>query len=281
MIHVEFGAMGTRVEAWCPDEPAGEALRGWFEEVEQVCSRFRDDSELTQVNRSSSPSVEVSEMLASVLEAGDRARAITAGLVDIGVGASVVSWGYDRSFELVTSLDRAPESHSRPAWRIESRTLTRSPGTHLDLGGVAKGWACDRSVEKGMATVVSAGGDIRSIDSRTVVPIIDPWGVVAARVPLGNGGLATSSTARRRWTVGTREVCHLVDPRTMEPVRTPILSASVLARTATEAEVGAKAVVMHGEDGLAWAAEADWIDSAVVVWHDGSVYATPGMVVAA
>jgi len=281
MIHISFRAMGTDVEAWCPGVEAGQQLRGWFEQVEQACSRFRYDSELSQINRSQDQSFALSEILAEVTQAGDRARDLTEGLVDIGVGAGVVDWGYDRTFELVRPLDRRPPRNVAPEWSIQARTLTRSLRTLLDLGGIAKGWACDRAVEQGMATVASAGGDIRSTDSRTTVPIVDPWGEIAARVPLGVGGLATSSIARRRWKAGDREVSHLIDPRTMEPVRTPVRSATVGSRAAVDAEIGAKAVLLHGDDGLAWATDADWIQSAIVVWHDGSVYATPGTVVAA
>ena len=216
-----------------------------------------------------------------MVRAGDRARELTDGLVDIGVGAGVVDWGYDRTFDLVRPLDHRPPRSPDPRWSLNSRILTRSPRTLLDLGGIAKGWACDQAVERGIATVVSAGGDIRSVDSRTTVPVMDPWGDIAARVPLGVGGLATSSVAKRRWKAGAREVSHLIDPRTMEPVRSPVLSSTVLASTAVDAEVGAKAVLLQGEEALAWAAAADWIESAIIVWHDGSVYATPGTVVAA
>jgi thiamine biosynthesis lipoprotein len=281
MIHIEFRAMGTVVEAWCPDESAGRLLEDRFEHLEQICSRFRKDSELSGINGSNGGRMDVSETLAEVLRAGDQARALTGGLVDIGVGMGVTSWGYDRTFDLVTSLDQAPSKSTVPEWSLEGRTLTISAGTQLDLGGVAKGWACDSAIDEGLATVVSAGGDIRSVDSRTVVPVIDPWGVVAARISLGSGGLATSSTTRRRWKVGTREVCHIIDPRTMAPAETPILSATVIAETALAAEVGAKAVLLNGDDGLTWAAGADWITAAIVIWHDGSVYATPGTEVAA
>ena len=124
------------------------------------------------------------------------------------------------------------------------------------------------------------GGDIRSDDPGTIVSVVDPWGEIAVRLRLGIGALATSSTTRRRWKAGDREVCHLIDPRTMAPIETPILSASVLVRSALEAEAAAKTVLLRGEDGLAWAAETAWVDAAVVVWHDGSVYATPGIEVA-
>jgi thiamine biosynthesis lipoprotein len=281
MIQVTFRAMGTGVEAWCADEASAAELRAWFEEVEAVCSRFRPDSELCRVNRSPSGVVVVSELFAEVMGAADRARGLSGGLVDAGVGAAVTGWGYGRSFELVQDLDEAPPPSPTPEWAIESRKLARPAQTRFDLGGIAKGWAADRAVEEGLAGVVSAGGDIRSVDPGTTVSVIDPWGATAVRIRLGAGGLATSSTARRRWKAGSREVSHLIDPRSMEPVTTPILSATVVAASAADAEVGAKTVLLRGEDGLAWAAEADWIDAAVVVWHDGSVYATPGIEVAA
>ena len=53
-----------------------------------------------------------------------------------------------------------------------------------------------------------------------------------------------------------------------------MLSATVVADTAVEAEAGAKAVLLHGVDGLAWADDQPWIRSAIVVWDGGSVYGT-------
>jgi thiamine biosynthesis lipoprotein len=281
VIQVTFKAMGTGVEAWCPDKASAARLRAWFEDVEAVCSRFRPDSELSRVNCSPGGEVVISELFAQVMRAADRARRLTDGLVDAGVGSAVTGWGYDRTFELVHGLDQPPLQSSAPKWALQSRRLIRSPHTRFDLGGIAKGWVCDGAVEGGMATVVSAGGDIRSVDPGTTVSVIDPWGAIAVRIRLGAGGLATSSTTRRRWRAGSREVCHVIDPRTMEPVTTPILSATVVAASAADAEAGAKAVLLQGEDGLAWAEEMDWIQAAVVVWHDGAVYATPGIEIAA
>ena len=281
MINVTFAAMGTGVDAWCRDPESAEGLRVLFEEVEGVCSRFRPGSELSRVNRSTTGEVVISDLLAEVMTAADRMRSLTGGLVDAGVGAGVSRWGYDKSFDEGLGLDDVPSRVPAPEWAMVGSRLFRSPGTSIDLGGVAKGWACDRAVERGLASVVSAGGDMRSDDPGTIVSVVDPWDAIAVRVRLGLGALATSSTTRRRWKAGDREVCHLIDPRTMAPIETPILSATVLARSAVEAEAGAKAVLIRGEDGLAWAAETDWIAGAVVVWYDGSVYATPGIEVAA
>jgi thiamine biosynthesis lipoprotein len=159
--------------------------------------------------------------------------------------------------------------------------LTRQPGTSIDLGGIAKGWACDRAIELGLARIVSAGGDVRSSSEDALVDVIDPWGDTVVVVPLGNGALATSSVTRRRWRVGNEDAHHLIDPRTLAPARTPVFSATVVAATATEAETGAKAVLLQGTEGLTWAQRQPWILGALVVWHDGSAYATKHLKVAA
>jgi thiamine biosynthesis lipoprotein len=272
--------MGTLVEAWS-DAVTARHLRAWFEHVEQVCSRFRPDSELSRLNRDPYSVRAVAGVLRAVLQAGSRAFELSDGLVDIGVGSAVSDWGYDRSFEGVTDLADTPQALTPGVWRLDGAMLRRTPGVSLDLGGIAKGWASDRAVEDGLAAVVSAGGDLRSVDPATVASVVDAEGEVVSRVHVGVGALATSSIGRRRWRVGGTEVSHLIDPRTMAPVDTPVVSATVLADSAVDAETGAKTVLLLGADGLAWADEQTWISAALVIWHDGSVSATPGVEVAA
>jgi thiamine biosynthesis lipoprotein len=281
MSHLTFSAMGTGVDVWCRDVEDADRVRSWFADVESVCTRFRPNSELSRVNRAPGGTLLLSPLLAEVMHAADRARSLTDGLVDVGVGSSVTAWGYAVSFERVRDIDVAPPPVPRPRWEIAGHALTRRADTRIDLGGIAKGWACDQAVERGMARVVSAGGDIRSTDPSTVVSVMGPRGDLAARVHLGVGALATSSTSRRRWKAGEREVSHIIDPRTMEPADSPVLSATIVARSAADAEAGAKATLLMGDRALAWADDADWIDGALVVWHDGSVYATKGVEVAA
>lgn len=272
--------MGTEIEAWTEGQDDGAALRLWFETVEDVCSRFRPDSELARLNRNDCTEIRVSGILEDVFEAASSVRDRTDGLVDVGSGAAVRDWGYDRSFGDTMGLEKAPEPMPSPVWSVSEGLLTRAPGVIFDFGGVAKGWTCDQAVESRRATVVSAGGDIRSNHPGTTVPIVDPWGNVATTVALGEGALATSSQTKRRWSVGSREVSHIIDPRSMAPTESPILSATVVAETATEAEAAAKTVLLMGDSGLEWADGTGWIQSALVVWHDGSVYGTHGIAVA-
>lgn len=281
MIRDTFAAMGTSIEVIAPTFTGFEATRALFNELESRFSRFLPTSELSLINSSSQHTVALSEPMGEILAEAARLRRLTSGCVDPAVGSAVRSWGYDGSFEQVDDLSVVPERTERHFWEIDGRYLNRAPGTELDLGGLAKGWTADRAVEEGMALLVSAGGDIRSAISDAEVEIGDSLLSAPVAVRLGTASLATSSVTRRRWRVGESEVHHIIDPATMAPARSPILSASAVCDTAVEAEAAAKAVLLQGEDGLAWADRQDWIRRTMVTWHDGSVYATQGWELAA
>ncbi len=276
MNETHFPAMGTTFHAVVPDGESARDARLLVEEAEQRFSRFLPDSELSRINAAatSRPSRDFADVLALAQVARERTR----GLVDIGVGGLVTAWGYDRSFDRITGTERrAPIATAPVDWAFDGTTLTKGEGVLLDLGGLVKGWVCDRVVEKGVATVLSGGGDLRSADPGCVVRVRDPWGEDAAVIPLGIGGLATSSVTRRTWMVGDDPAHHLIDPRSGSPSDSPVLQATAIADTAANAEAGAKAILLLGQEGLAWASEQRWIRAALVVWHDGSAYGTTSL----
>ena len=278
-----LSAMGTTVDVTAATTATTAETHRLFQLVESACSRFLPSSELSTINASPLGAVSMSPLMVRVMTAAERARTLTEGLVDAGIGAAVRSWGYDRTFEEVVDRDEleAATPGNRSEWRVDGTVLVREAGTTIDLGGIAKGWTSDLAVEEGLAAIVSAGGDVRSAVPGARVEIVDPWGDIAATVHIGIGALATSSVARRRWRMGEREVSHLIDPRTMEPTDSPILQASAITETALEAEAAAKAILLRGADGLAWADRQSWIHGAIAVWQDGNVYATTGVEMAA
>lgn len=281
MITTRFPAMGTTFEIVTRDPAGVERTRAFIETEEQRMSRFRLDSELSRVNATPPGRVVVSSEMAHILHLAVDLRDRTDGMVDVGCGAGVIAWGYDRSFGPGLDLDHRPEPAEAADWSIRGRVVNRSEGTTFDLGGLGKGWTADRVVESGLADVVSAGGDVRSGRADTSVTVMDPWGQQVARLVLGQGGLATSSTSRRTWRVASESVHHILNPVTGTPAQTPILSATALAGTAAEAEAAAKAVLILGVDGLSWAARQSWVRAALAVWEDGNVFATSGLEIAA
>jgi FAD:protein FMN transferase len=281
VITGSFPAMGTTIEVVARDGGGLDATAELFARHERRFSRFLADSELTALNRGATAEVEVSTLMAQVLTIACDLQHRTDGLVDPAVGGAMSAWGYDRTFAEVRDIDEAPAPTIAAGWQIRGNVLTRPPGTVLDLGGVVKGWAADQAVETGLALVVAAGGDVRSALTTTRIDVRDPWGDTAATIVLGSGGLATSSVARRRWQAGETAAHHLIDPRTGAPAISPIVAATASCGTAVESEAAAKAVLLRGESGLAWADEQDWIDAAMVVWRTGSVFATTGWEMAA
>lgn len=135
-------------------------------------------------------------------------------------------------------------------------TIRAPAGMRIDLGGIGKGYTVDaasRRLEPLRNFVVNAGGDIFASGSG---PDGDGWLVAttdptsASRnislVRLYDEAIATSTTATRRWWRGGRQQHHLIDPRTRRPAESGVLSATVTARSATEADVFAKTAFLLG-----------------------------------
>lgn len=256
-----FRAMGTDVELF--GEPAGfAAVEAELERLEAILSRFRPDSELSRLNRDGH--VEAGTDLLVVSTLALEARELTGGLFDPTVHDALVAAGYDRSFELL--------QHDRPrtatpvacagSVTIRGREIRLAPGTHLDLGGIGKGYAVDRAAELLGAhgpALVNAGGDIACRGGSWHVGVELPGDVLT--IALERGAIATSGSDRRAWAGGH----HLIDPSTGLPARSAYLRVTVAAATATAAEVLAKAIYLGADPGDT---------PTVLVGRDGSVRRT-------
>ena len=264
-----FRAMGCTIAWWAPHE-VGAGVAASFEEVEQVCSRFRPASEISLVDKAQDERVDISPLLAEVLRAADDAFALSGGLVDPTVGSAVVAAGYDATFELASRrrLSRADVT----GWgevTLSDHAIQRPRGVTIDLGGIAKGWAARRSLELTTGpALVDAAGDIAARGLWAVH--VEHGGEVVADVVVEDGGVATSGTDRRRWADGH----HIIDPRTAEPVISDVVDATVIADDLCAAETVAKCIVILGSwDGLAFAEAADGVRGALVTKEDGSTLA--------
>jgi thiamine biosynthesis lipoprotein len=256
-----------------------------FADVERRFSRFRTDSELSRLNESCGVPTRISNELAILLRRALDLHEVTEGAFDPGVLPDLEVAGYDRSFELVPhDVDRKPHSAQRPSisslrFDREGAVATLPRGLRIDLGGIGKGYAVDVAAEVlGPARdfMVNAGGDIRAggngIDGDGwLASVVHPCtGDDVSTVRLRNEALATSTTARRRWIRDGHEMHHIIDPRTRAPARSDVVSASVIALSAIEADVFAKTVVILGRrEGLRFT-EAQHCP-ALVVLADGGV----------
>jgi thiamine biosynthesis lipoprotein len=261
------------------DPPALDRARQAVEQVvadfDLACSRFRPDSELTAVNQGSGSWVSVSLLFLDATAAALRAAELTAGDVDPTVGEAVIALGYDRDFAEVAGGERAasPISIARvPGWRtvkVDARAgrVRLSRGVKLDLGATAKALAADRAANAaagaaGCGALVSLSGDLATAgpspedgwpvrvtdDHRADITALGQW------ITVSSGGLATSSTAVRRWRTGSGEVHHLVDPATGRSVESPWRTVTVTAASCLEANIASTAAIIRGHRAKGWLA---------------------------
>jgi thiamine biosynthesis lipoprotein len=157
-----------------------------------------------------------------------------------------------------------------PGWRTieidRQHAAIRVPaGVRLDLGATAKAWAADRAadavhVATGVASLVSLGGDIATAGAAPG----DGWRIHVTddhrstpdapgqTIEIACGGIATSSTAVRRWRHRGRRMHHIIDPATGVPVTGIWRTASVAAETCLDANIASTAALIRDDSAPAW-----------------------------
>ena len=304
-------AMGTRCAVTVVAPNAADAVASAQAAWEMVIaldhawSRFREDSELTALNRAlalpapvgpgaqpatEEVSVQVSAVTAALCAAMVAAWRDSTGLVDAAILDDLVAAGYDTDFDSAARSARPRHRrnvHSVSDLEVTGREIRAPRGLQLDSGGVGKGLAADLVSDvfaDHPGVLVDLGGDVRArgvnADGQPwVVAAADerPWAELRGGAPMravGNlgqwsvtdAGVATSSVARRRWSGGH----HLIDPRTGKPADTDLMSVTVVADTALAAETATKAAIIGGGDfARAWLPER--VEAAILTFMDGTV----------
>jgi thiamine biosynthesis lipoprotein len=304
----EFRAMGSKMLVLMDTEKPPTMLAeapDWFEGWEQALSRFRIDSELTQLNEAAGVPVVVSSIMWDAIATALEAEALTRGLVNPLILRSLELAGYDRPFDLLRSEPREdgaayatidtlarPPKDTLPDVRsivvdAATRTICVPQGMGLDFGGVAKGWAAHQAMLKLRAAgpaLFSAGGDVAvsgplANGDAWEVRVEDPFneGGFIETLYLEGGGVATSGKDHRHWWRGSVQQHHIIDPRTRQPARTDVTAATVIASTVMRAEAMAKAAVICGSDSGMAMVDA-WPDvEALLVLDDGSMLYSKGI----
>ncbi len=271
-------------------DAAWSVVRAEFDAVDDSLSRFRDDSELTRLNRLAGTGavVRVSSRLRRALAAIDRAARITDGRFDASVLGALERMG-ERGADLaaddtrVRAGPRAALAGGGAGLADQRGRLAHVPSVPVDLGGIGKGLALRWALGRGLGVLpptagmlLDAGGDLvaggRPPAAGWLVGVEDPAAQdPAAAEPLAvvtveAGAVATSSVRVRNW-VGPdgTAVHHLVDPRTGEPAHTGLIAVTVAAADPAWAEVWSKALFLAGRDGIADEARARgqaawWVD---------------------
>lgn len=274
--HQESFVFGTRVEVLVAglDEaqarPAAAAVLREFDRLHRTYHAWQP-SELSALNEAIAagrkPPV-TPEMAALIVDA-QRIAAAGEQLFDPGIGGLIKLWGFQAD-EFKAAL---PDPAALAAWRAahpsvadlrikDGHVSSRNRRVALDFGGYLKGVALDRAAAilhaQGVNNaLINIGGNVMALGTKNG----ERWRVgiqhprqpgPLATVALEDGeAIGTSGDYQRYFELDGRRYCHLLDPRSGEPVtHTQALTVLITPRPAagTLSDAASKPLFIAGAD---------------------------------
>jgi len=258
------------------------------DEIENRITVYRDTSELARLNATAAEGWQTVEadLFALLLEARDL-HTRTGGGFDMAAGSLVRTWGFLRRQGRTPTADELARARASAGMQwVEldeagCRVRFTRQGVELNPGAIGKGWAIDRVMarlrDSGVRSALVHGGasSVRAIGSQgAVFPGRRGWPVGVrhplrpgrrlATVQLDDKALGTSGSGTQFFIERGRRLGHILDPRTGVPAE-GVLSATVLAPTAAEADSLSTALYVLGAAGLTQVAPPGGAVGAILV----------------
>jgi thiamine biosynthesis lipoprotein len=268
--------MGTvfRIELYSADDAtaskAAEAAFARAEELEQIMSAYREDSELMRlVRQGASAPFPVSDDLYDVLANSIRISELSHGAFDVTVGPLVELWRNARKTGRLPDASELGRAKALVDYRnIELDAARRTvflkrAGMKLDLGAIGKGYAADQMLallqSRGLRqAIVAAGGEVAvgappPGEAGWKVAIDTPdtgTGNPPCIISLHDAAISTSGDSKQFVEVNGRRYSHVINPFTGAALE-GMASTTVLARDATTTDaLGTALSIIPVADGI-------------------------------
>ena len=264
-----------------------------LEEVNRQMSTYRDNSEITQFNRSRSTDwFGVSSDFAYVLHIAREISTWSDGAFDVTIGPLVNLWGFGPNAipDHIPSPDsiatyRALVGYKKILIDLSAPALKKElPEIYCDLSAVAKGFGVDR-VASYLDSLginhyfIEIGGELRTKGHNHLrqlwrIGIASPAGPgeLQKALALNNMSMATSGDYHNYFERDGVRYSHTIDPRTGRPITHALASVSVINKSCAYADGLATAInVMGPEKGFAFAEKRNLAVFMIVRQEDGFV----------
>ena len=209
-----------------------------IEELEAQMTVYRDDSEISRLNRTAHLGpVAVERRLFGLLETAVAISRETGGAYDVTSGALSEAWGFVKGPKRVPDEATLAEARARTGWQHlrldrESHTVAFDrEGIRINLGSIGKGYAIDRAIELirdhwwptsalvhgGRSSLYALGSPPGQFGGRWEIALRNPFepetplGMLAAAEP-GAGDLGRGVPAVRRRTAGSTAISSTRGP---------------------------------------------------------------------
>ena len=274
LVERKHPAMGTEIvlTAWTSDDVRAEAafaaVFGEFDRLDAMMSVWIEGSDIARLNGAAGDHpVPVSTQTREVLGVARQVSEWTDGRFDVTFAALSGLWKFDNQDKDDRIPDRREIEKRLPLINyrdveVDDRKGTaflKRTGMRVNLGGIGKGYAVDRSVEilrrSGMRDfMIQAGGDMYVGGTRGDRPwrvgIRDPRGPADrsfAMLDLTDGTFSTSGDYERFFMKDGRRYHHILDLSVGEPAR-GCRSVTLVTERAVIADALAKGVFILGPD---------------------------------
>ncbi|NDL62651.1 FAD:protein FMN transferase ApbE [Acerihabitans arboris] len=262
----EGKTMGTFYRVTLASPPAGvlaglqDSISRQLEQDNHELSTYQQDTVLSRFNHYPGTDPQpVSANMADIVTTALRIGAKTGGAMDVTVGPLVNLWGFGPDKQPRTMPDQRQIDQARARVGLRHLRLIEDdkgqwlqkdlPDLYVDLSTLGEGAATDHLAalleRRGITRyLVSVGG---AVVSRGLSPQGVPWRVAIQRptdkeidaqavVDLQGHGISTSGSYRNYYELQGKRVSHIIDPVTGRPIEHKLVSATVIATTALEAD---------------------------------------------
>ncbi|MBK1871922.1 FAD:protein FMN transferase [Marinobacter sp. 1-3A] len=275
----------VELEFWADEKSVADAIAkdvlAVFHQVDRDMSRYREDSELSGLNRKAADDpVQVSTGLFQVLKKAEEVAVLSGGAFDISFGSVGYLYDYRERKQPSEEALQARLGHiNHQDIVLDDKAQTvffRQKGLLIDLGGIAKGYAVDLGIEHLKSAGVrharlSAGGDLRLLGDKRgrpwLVGVRDPRSenrnVVV--LPLADLAISTSGDYERFFIDDQGErVHHILSPGTGKSVR-GVQSVTIIGNDALTTDGLSTAVFVLGpKKGLEMIEKLPGIDAIII-----------------
>ncbi len=267
-----------------------------LETLNASLSTYIKTSEISRFNNISLDGVDLiaSTDLATVVRLGQRLHTMTQGAWDGTIWPLAKVWGGSRGERPATlptaeaiAAARTCVDYALVRITDDNRLSKKRPCVRLDFASIAKGYGVDQIAallrDNGINNfIVEIGGDVYVSGEKKSG---QPWAVginvpqhmaaftdVRRAVALSDRAIATSGDYRNFFEVDGRRYNHVLDPKTGYPIRTGVVSASVVADTCALADGLATALmVMTPADSLKTINRLPRTECLITVKNEGGI----------
>lgn len=248
------------------DADSADLVSRRLEELEQIFSHYRPDSNLSQFNRHHAATwFPVPNELAEVVQLAKSVHQQTEGALDPTIAPLVDLWGFgpkgrraSAPSEEEVNAAKARSGLNKVQVKMEPPALFKSDAAvTLNLSAVVEGFAAreiDQLLTKNGSQnhLVNIGGEVAA---RGCSPDGHPWNVgiqnpsdagICTTMALINESATTSGTYRQHFEAGGRSYSHILDPRTGRPVEHRTTSVTVIHPDPALADAYATALLVLG-----------------------------------